>query len=100
MRELDIVRVKGKTQPVSIYELVGLRSDPIPERKQQIIELYEQGREYYLKRKLALALDKFEAVLAIDSEDKATLLHQQRCRRWIDTPLPANWDGIETLTEK
>jgi adenylate cyclase len=100
VRELDIVRVKGKTQPVSVYEVVGLRSDPIPETKQRVIELYEQGREYYLKRKFALALDKFEAVLAINHYDKAALLYQQRCHKWIDSSLPKEWDGIEILTEK
>jgi adenylate cyclase len=100
VRELDSVRVKGKNQPVSIYELVGLRSDPIPEKKQRVIELYEQGREYYLKREFALAHAKFEGVLGIDSQDKAALLHQQRCQHWLSRPLPTGWDGIETLTEK
>jgi adenylate cyclase len=101
VRELDIVRVKGKTQPVSIYEVVGYRSDPISTSKQQIIELYEQGRGYYLKREFARALDKFEAVLTINCNDKAALLHQQRCHKWMHTPLITdNWDGIETLTEK
>ena len=100
VRELDSVRVKGKTQPVSIYELVGLRSDPIPEMKQRVIELYEKGREYYLKREFLQAHAKFEEVLAIDSQDKASLLHQQRCEYWFSKTLPDNWDGIETLTEK
>lgn len=100
VRELDRVRVKGKIHPVSIYELVGERSDPIPETKQRVIELYEQGREYYLKREFTQALNKFETVLAIDSDDKAALLHQQRCQHWLSTPLLDDWDGIETLTEK
>ncbi len=100
VRELDIVRVKGKTQPVALYELVGRRSDPIPETKQQVIELYEQGRERYLKREFAQALEKFEAVLAIASDDQAAHLHQQRCHKWMSTQLSDDWDGIETLTEK
>ncbi|MBW4495968.1 MAG: adenylate/guanylate cyclase domain-containing protein [Oscillatoria princeps RMCB-10] len=100
VRELDMVRVKGRHQPVSIYELVGLRTDPISETKQRVIELYEQGRKYYLNRQLERALEKFEAVLEIDSHDLAALLHQQRCQNWIRTPLPEGWDGIETLTEK
>ena len=100
VRELDIVRVKGKTHPVSIYELVGQRSEPIPETKQRVIELYEQGREYYLKREFTQALNNFEKVLAIASDDKAALLHQQRCQHWLSTPLLDDWDGIETLTEK
>lgn len=100
VRELDMVRVKGRHQPVSIYELVGLRTDPISETKQRVIELYEQGRKYYLNRQLERALEKFEAVLEIDSHDLAALLHLQRCQNWIRTPLPEEWDGIETLTEK
>ncbi|WP_017716136.1 GAF domain-containing protein [Kamptonema formosum] len=100
VRELDIVRVKGKNQPVSIYELVGLRTAPISETKQRLIELYEQGRKYYLNRQLEPALEKFEEVLSIDSHDYAALLHRQRCQNWIRTPLPEGWDGIETLTEK
>jgi adenylate cyclase len=100
VRELDRVRVKGKSHPVSIYELVGQRSDPISETKQRVIELYEQGREYYLKREFTQALNKFEAVLAIASDDKAALLHQQRCQNWLSTRLPDDWDGIETLTDK
>lgn len=100
VRELDIVRVKGKNQPVSLYELVGLRSDRIPEIKQLSIELYEKGRKYYLNRQFSQALATFEAVLALSPEDKAAQLHQLRCQKWLFATLPDSWDGIETLTEK
>lgn len=100
VRELDIVRVKGKIQPVTIYELLGKRSDRIPAKKQQIVELYQQGRELYLKRQFDRALEKFQAVLALNSQDKAAKLHQQRCQNAIANPLPDDWDGIESLTEK
>lgn len=100
VRELDIVRVKGKTEPVSLYEVIGLRTDTIPAIKQKAIELYEQGREYYLKRQFSKAIDQFKTVLAINSNDQAARLHQQRCQHWLSTPLPKDWDGIETLTEK
>ena len=66
VRELDIVRVKGKIQPVTIYELIGKRGDRISATKQQIMELYQQGRQLYLGRQFASAWQKFEAVLAID----------------------------------
>ncbi|HEY9296178.1 MAG TPA: adenylate/guanylate cyclase domain-containing protein, partial [Phormidium sp.] len=56
-RELDYIRVKGKTQPVSIYELVSLTEDmdSIPDWKKQQIELYQKGREYYLQKEFRLA---------------------------------------------
>ncbi|MGB7439729.1 MAG: adenylate/guanylate cyclase domain-containing protein [Coleofasciculaceae cyanobacterium] len=100
VRELDTVRVKGKNKPVSLYELVGLRSDPISDNKLQTMELYETGRKHYLQREFAQGLQKFEAVLAIDHQDQAARLHQQRCQKWISQPLPKDWDGVETLTEK
>lgn len=100
VRELDIVQVKGRIQPVTIYELIGQRGDRIPAKKQQIVELYQQGRELYLHRQFATAWQKFEAVLAIDSQDKPAQLHQQRCQKLMSNLLPDNWDGVETLTEK
>ncbi|MGB3404050.1 MAG: GAF domain-containing protein [Microcoleaceae cyanobacterium] len=53
VRELDFITVKGKSQPVRIYELVGIKEGklnrPLSEEQQQIIEHYHKGREYYLK---------------------------------------------------
>lgn len=53
VRELDFITVKGKSQPVRIYELVGIREGklvrPISEKQQSIIDHYHQGRQYYLK---------------------------------------------------
>jgi adenylate cyclase len=53
VRELDFITVKGKTQPVTIYELVALKegplAKPLSEKQEQSIELYRKGRELYLK---------------------------------------------------
>ena len=53
VRELDFITVKGKTRPVKIYELVGIREGdlarPISEVQQQIIDFYHEGRRYYLQ---------------------------------------------------
>jgi class 3 adenylate cyclase len=62
VRELDFITVKGKSKPVRIYELVGIKPEylvgltpeeldnrRISEQQQKIIEHYHQGREYYLK---------------------------------------------------
>jgi adenylate cyclase len=53
VRELDFITVKGKSEPVIVYELVGIREGcspigkPLTEKQQQIIENYNQGREHY-----------------------------------------------------
>ncbi|MBD2166869.1 GAF domain-containing protein [Calothrix membranacea FACHB-236] len=101
-RELDYIRVKGRNEPVAIYELLSLRSDPIKSEKLEIIELYHKGREYYLNRQFDLAQAKFNQVLGIDSHDKAALLHLHRCQHWIQSPpSDADWDeGVWTFKEK
>jgi adenylate cyclase len=102
-RELDRIRVKGKNRPVSLYELVGLRSEPISDQKQQAIELYQKGREYYLDRKFRKAMNEFATILEeVDSQDKAAALHLKRCNHWLESPPTEEiWeDGVWTLTEK
>lgn len=101
-RELDFIRVKGRNEPVSIYELIGLRSDPIDNEKLRVIEHYHKGREYYLKRQFPLARGEFANVLAVDKHDKAAMLHLLRCQHWLQSPpTDTEWDeGVWTFQEK
>jgi adenylate cyclase len=53
VRELDFITVKGKSEPVIVYELVGIHEDCSPvgkkltQKQQQVIEHYNQARDYY-----------------------------------------------------
>ncbi|ARV57323.1 adenylate/guanylate cyclase domain-containing protein [Nostocales cyanobacterium HT-58-2] len=101
-RELDYIRVKGRNEPVAIYELVGLRSDPICREKLKLIEFYHRGREYYLNRRFDRAQAEFLKILAINEKDLAVRLHLQRCQYWLDKP-PSDsaWDdGVWTFKDK
>ena len=101
-RELDYIRVKGRNEPVAIYELLGLRSDPIESEKLQVIEHYHKGREYYLNRQFSFARAEFAKVLAADNHDKAAMLHLLRCQHWLQSPpTESDWDkGVWTFEEK
>ncbi|WP_432811552.1 GAF domain-containing protein [Pantanalinema sp. GBBB05] len=101
VRELDYIKVKGKTKPVAIYELVELKSVDIASELRHKIELYHQGLHYYRDRKFRKAINEFAAILEdIDSHDKAALLHMDRCQYWLQNPPSDDWDGSWTLTEK
>ncbi|MCU0526365.1 MAG: GAF domain-containing protein [Elainella sp. Prado103] len=102
-RELDCIRVKGKQQPVSIYELVGSRSEPLSCQQEQAIELYGQGRQLYLKQDFFGALLNFETLLReVNPADQAAQMHLKRCEYWLHhPPTDQSWDeGVWTLTEK
>lgn len=55
VRELDNITVKGKSKPVTIYELLGIREGtsvvgrPLTDRQEAIRTHYEQGRKHYLQ---------------------------------------------------
>lgn len=62
-RELGSVCFKGIKKPVSIYEVVGLHSEPISSESQQLIEVHQKGREYYLNRQFRRAMNEFATIL-------------------------------------
>ncbi len=101
-RELDYIRVKGRNEPVAIYELVGLRSDPVSSEKLQVIEQYHKGRYFYLNRQFTFAKNEFARVLDIDPNDQAAMMHLKRCQYWLQKPpSDADWDdGVWTFKEK
>lgn len=99
VRELDSIHVPGKTNPTLIYELIGLRSEPISPQKQQLIEHYAKARQHYLNRKFALAMAEFATALEVESNDKPSAIHLARCQRLLKEPPPENWDGTWSLKD-
>ena len=101
-RELDYIRVKGRNEPVSIYELISLRNDNISGDKLTAIEHYHKGREYYINRQFTSAKNEFAKVLEIEAHDKAAISHLKRCHYWLDNPhAHGDWDdGVWTFKEK
>ena len=100
VRELDRIQVKGKNQPVSVYELIGLKSDPLNEIQTKIIEHYHLGREHYLTRKFSKAVAEFAEVLELDKNNKAANIHITRCQHFLLNPPKDEWDGVWRMTEK
>ncbi|NEO84346.1 MAG: GAF domain-containing protein [Spirulina sp. SIO3F2] len=100
VRELDCIRVKGKTQPVGVYELLEETKNGYPEGKEQIIELYNKARKLYTHQDFAKAISTFGTILELDRNDKAAWLHIDRCQQLIKNPPKKSWDGVWTMTSK
>jgi len=103
-RELDYIKVKGKTKPVSVYELIGIREGPlardVPQAKLDILDHYSRGRKMYLDRQFARAMAEFGMVLEIDKDEKSAQLQLQRCQHYLTNPPETTWDGAFTMTSK
>jgi adenylate cyclase len=101
-REVDVVRVAGKHLATRIYELVGLKT-PFPglaavePKKLEVLAKYEQALVTFRSKDFAGAKAVLEQVALLDPADgpSNTLLH--RCEKFIATPPPATWDGVNEL---
>ncbi|TGK03986.1 adenylate/guanylate cyclase domain-containing protein [Leptospira semungkisensis] len=99
-RKLDLVRVKGKNEPVILYEAISELKGTNSSRK-EIVGAYEEGLALYLERKWDPAIKKFkDSEKAKGDEDKAVQLLVDRCKEYKITPPPASWDGVYTRTHK
>lgn len=100
VRELDRVCVKGKTKPISIYELIADRTAPLDAPTEEFINLYHQGRLAYLSGNFLQAVDRFEAAQAMRPHDRAVSLQLERLHQHLNQPPDPNWDGVYMLMNK
>ncbi|MDJ1181595.1 GAF domain-containing protein [Roseofilum casamattae] len=88
VRELDNITVKGKSKPVTIYELLGIKEGcsevgrPLTEKQAAIKTHYENGRSYYLqpaKDKLAYGeiLQVLEALEELSASELKKLSYDE-----------------------
>ena len=100
MRFLDKVIVKGRTEPIAIYEVLDGEMETVRNLKLETKTDFEQGLTHYRSGEWILAKEHFESVLEIHPQDKAAALYVVRISQLMERGIPDNWDGVWTLTEK
>ncbi|MBU1445643.1 adenylate/guanylate cyclase domain-containing protein [Patescibacteria group bacterium] len=99
VRKLDYLRVKGKDEPIHVYELVG-RKGEVSEIGMKLINEYTKGIDLYMNRQFQEAYNSFKKALETYPEDKPSKVYLQRCDILINFPPPEDWDGISTMETK
>ncbi len=98
-RPLDLIRVKGKTEPTAVHELVA-KSGEASQQHLDLIGVFSEALNHYRESRFAEALARFEAVRGIQPDDPPSLVYIDRCRHFLVSPPPAPWDGVFTMTSK
>lgn len=98
-RLLDAVRVKGKKDPVRIFELLGRgKAEP---KVQEFITAFEGAIDLYKKQQWDNAIALFERVRKeLRPEDYASEMYIERCQEMKAEPPGPDWDGVYTMTTK
>jgi adenylate cyclase len=100
LRELDMVRVVGRKQPVRIYELAGKSGDSLPEERKQSLKSFAAGLDAYRQQSWEDALGLFEQSLGLRPGDGPSRIMAERCRVYREAPPQADWDGVFVHTSK
>ncbi len=99
-RELDFIQVKGKLQPVRVYELVGRRGDRFDENLVTAFTHFARGLELYRLQEWHKAIGEFRRVLALNPNDGPAKEFLRRCDIFMQAPRPADWDGVFEMRTK
>lgn len=95
-RELDRVRVAGKNEAVTVYELLAMRGE-LHHDKMKVVDLYGQALLAYRARRFNDAKTKLLAAMQIDQGDGPSQRLFSMCVTFEMHAPPPNWDGVSTL---
>ena len=99
VRELDIIRVVGKSEPVTIYELLG-KSGEMEDAIREILPYYMDGLDHYRNWDWEKAITCFEKALEINDNDGPSLTYFERCILFQNKPPAKDWDGVFVMKSK
>jgi adenylate cyclase len=98
VRELDLIRIKGKLKPMKIYELAGTVTEVDQHRDR--IERFRRALEAYRQGLWATALETFEGLARDYPQDGPSHVFIKRCHDYLLQPPAGVWDGVYVMKTK
>ncbi len=99
LREMDIMRVKGKNLPIKIFEVVCLKNE-ITEQRLKMVQTFEAGLKLYRDQHWNDAISMFKTVLNLQTDDAASIMYIERCEKCKKNPPGKDWNGVYDMTSK
>jgi adenylate cyclase len=96
VREIDLLRVSGKEEPIRVYEVLAPSGTLSPAREEHR-NAFERGLEAYRSRHWSRARRAFDDVLEAAPDDGPAALYKQRVEKRSSEDLPPNWKGIHGM---
>ncbi|MGI8784142.1 MAG: adenylate/guanylate cyclase domain-containing protein [Acidobacteriota bacterium] len=98
-REVDSIRVVGKSEPIRVFELLA-RTGTLAPALAEMRSHFEQGLRAYRQRAWDEATKQFTTCLKLVPQDGPSALFLKRIQAFAISPPPEHWDGVWTMTEK
>lgn len=94
IRSVDLVAVRGRTEPVELYEVLDHHSPETFPRLDDSLGHYRQGIHAYRHRRFAAARRSFAMALRGNPNDHLSRLYASRCAVLTRDPPAETWDGV------
>ena len=99
-RELDLIMVAGRTEPVRTFELIDFIERKSDAGQGEFLDAYAEGIRLYRARQWQQAKSMFRDALKVRPHDHPSLLYIQRIETFETTPPPKDWNGVFVMTAK
>ena len=94
-RWLGQVKVKGRDESVSVFEVYDSEPATIVELKNKTKTAFETSLLLYSQKKFAQANEIFQEILQINPQDRATKMYIERCEYYQEHEVPEEWSRME-----
>lgn len=94
VRELDRIAVVGKSEPVTVYEVLELGDHRFPPEREEALARYQEALEAYRRRDFAAAEAGFARALEADPLDGPSRVYRERAAAFATDPPPPDWDFV------
>ena len=100
MREVDRVVVKGKHEPVGIYEVLDYYTEETFPNLMEAVNAFKSGLSYYRGRQWDKAIDGFAEASILNPTDRLPQMYVDRCMHFKENPPPEEWNGVWVMQTK
>ena len=98
-RILDKLVVKGKTKPITVYELLAKKGE-LDETMDKVRTYFMKGLECYWNREWDEAIEWFSKAIEVRGDDPPSRVFVERCKLYKQNPPPPDWKGDFVMTTK
>jgi adenylate cyclase len=99
-REIDSVLVKGKRQPVAIYEILDYHTPETFPNLMEAVNYWNSGLTYYRQRDWHRAIRAFTEAATINKNDQLPPMYIERCHYLTKHPPDKDWTGVWIMKTK
>ena len=100
LREIDTIIVKGRHEPIIIFEIFEADEDEVREIKAETRDRFEGAVALYKSREFVAAQGIFESLYRLNPNDRVVQLYIKRCRKLRETPPGPDWSGAARVRFK